>query len=82
MANKSGGDSTQLQAADQSTGAVQNPDTVAAGGTSAVDSFGASALSSSVADQAVDAALSQAALGVGGDAGDDNINTNTSINIS
>ena len=82
MADKSGGDSTQVQAASQNTAGVQDPDTFAAGGTAAVDALGANALAAGVAGQAVDAALTQAALGIGGDGGDDNISTNTNINIS
>ena len=82
MADKSGGDSTQVQAAQQNTAGVQDQNTVAAGGTAAVDSFGADALATGAASQAVDAALNQVALGIGGDGGDDNISTNTNINIS
>ena len=82
MTNKSGGDNTQVQGANQATGGVQDQNSVAAGGTAAVVGLGADALSSGIADQYVDSALSQAALAAGGHGGHDNINTNTSINIS
>lgn len=82
MTDKSGGDNTQFQGANQATGGVQDQNSVAAGGTAAILGFGANALSSGVADQYVDSALSQAALAAGGQGGNDNISTNTSINIS
>ena len=82
MADKSGGDNTQVQGAVQNTGGVQDQNTVAAGGTAAVDAMGADALSSGMASQYVDSALAQAALAAGGDGGNDNISTNTNINIS
>ena len=82
MADKSGGDNVQVQGADQNTAGVQDQNTVAAGGTAAVDAMGADAMSAGMAGQAVDAALAQAALAAGGTGGDDNISTNTNINIS
>ena len=66
MADKSGGDNTQLQYADQNTSGYQDPDTVAAGGTAAVDATGANALAAGASQQAVSSALQQAALAAGG----------------
>ncbi|MEW8013661.1 MAG: hypothetical protein AB2807_02390 [Candidatus Sedimenticola endophacoides] len=82
MTDKSGGDNVQIQSSGSNTTGYQDQNTVTAGGTTAVGSMGANSRASGLAHQQVSSALLQAAGGLAGYAGHDNVSTNSGLNIS
>ena len=82
MTDKSGGDIAQANAGAQGNVTDQDLNSVAAGGAGVQDALGGSAASMGAANQAVQQAQYQANQAVSGFGGSDNINANTTINIS
>lgn len=82
MANKSGGDVLQANQGGQGSLAGQDLNSVGVGGVGAVDGLGGSGAALGSVDQAIQQAQMQANAATTGDGGTDNINANTTINIS
>ena len=82
MTDKSGGDVIQGNAAGQANLSAQDLNAVGAAGAGVLESIGGSASSMGAASQAVQQAQMQSSQAMTGSGGDDNINANTTINIS
>ncbi len=82
MTDKSGGDALQANQGAQGNASAQDLNSVAAGGAGVLEGFGGDAAAMGAANQAVQQAQNQANAAMTGDGGDDNINANTTINIS
>ncbi|MDO6461710.1 hypothetical protein Q4485_13450 [Granulosicoccaceae sp. 1_MG-2023] len=82
MADKSGGDIMQSNTGMQGNASGQDLNALGVGGAGAVDAMGGAGAGMGMADQAVTQAQNQANAAMSGMGGDDNINANTTINIS
>ena len=82
MTDKSGGDVLQASQGAQGNASLQDLNSVAAGGAGVLESIGGAAASMGAASQLVDQHQNQANAANTGNGGDDNINANTTINIS
>ncbi|MCB1755632.1 MAG: hypothetical protein KDJ38_08920 [Gammaproteobacteria bacterium] len=82
MADKSGGDIIQGNMGSQGNASAQDLNSLGVAGAGIVDGIGGSGAAMGAAQQAVQQAQQQANMAVSGDGGDDNINANTTINIS
>ncbi len=82
MTDKSGGDALQANSGSQGSMTDQDMNSIAAGGGGIVDGMGGPAGSMGLADQAINQAQAQGNMAMTGDGGDDNINANTTINIT
>lgn len=82
MADKSGGDIMQNNTGAQGNMSSQDLTSMGVGGAGAVDAMGGTGAGMGVADQTTTQALDQANAAVSGIGGSDNINANTTINIS
>ncbi len=82
MVDKSGGDVTQASQGAQLGAASQGLNSIGAGGAGVQESIGGAGYATGAASQAIQQAQQQANLAATGSGGDDNINANTTINIS
>ncbi len=82
MTDKSGGDALQANQGSQASLNTQDLNSIAAAGVGILEAMGGSANAMGEAQQAVNQAQTQANIAATGDGGDDNINANTTINIS
>ena len=82
MADKSGGDIMQNNSGAQGNMSAQDLNALGVGGVGAVDAMGGTGTGTGVADQVTSQSLDQANAAMSGYGGDDNINANTTINIS
>ncbi|HBR97234.1 MAG TPA: hypothetical protein DD979_07630 [Gammaproteobacteria bacterium] len=82
MVDKSGGDIIQGNAGEQANLGAQDLNSVGAGGAGVQEAMGGAANAMGAAQQAVQQAQMQANQAASGMGGDDNINANTTINIS
>lgn len=82
MTDKSGGDANQANMGAQGNMSTQDLNSVAAGGAGVQDAIGGTAGAMGAANQAIEQAQQQANMATTGAGGDDNINANTTINIT
>ncbi len=82
MVDKSGGDIAQGNAGEQVGLGSQGLNSIGSGGAGVQDSMGGAGSSMGAADQALAQAQMQANQAMSGTGGSDNINANTTINIS
>lgn len=81
MADKSGGDILQGNAAMQGNLSSQGLNSIASGGVGAVDAIGGSAFSEAFANQSVNQDQTQSNSASSGDGGSDNVQADTNVNI-
>ena len=81
MADKSGGDVYQGNAALQGNASLQDLNSVAAGGAGVLESLGGLAASSGAANQNVNQNQNQSNSASTGDGGNDNVFADTNINV-
>ncbi|HBR98989.1 MAG TPA: hypothetical protein DD979_16670 [Gammaproteobacteria bacterium] len=82
MVDKNGGDIAQANMGTQGNMSAQDLNSVAAGGAGVQEAMGGAADAMGAANQAIQQAQNQANMATSGDGGDDNINANTTINIT
>ena len=82
MVDKSGGDIGQANAGEQLGLGSQGLNAIGSGGAGVQESIGGTGTATGTADQALQQAQMQANQAMTGSGGNDNINANTTINIS
>lgn len=82
MVDKSGGDALQANQGAQGNLSTQDLNSVAAAGAGVLEGMGGGASAMGAAQQAVQQAQMQGNMAATGSGGDDNVNANTTINIS
>ncbi len=82
MVDKSGGDATQMNSGAQMSGSSQDLNAVGAAGAGILEGMGGGGMAMGAAEQAINQAQNQANNATTGSGGDDNINADTTINIS
>lgn len=81
MADKSGGDVIQGNAAMQGNASMQGINSIASGGAGVLESMGGSAMSAAMGTQAVTQNQGQGNAAVTGAGGSDNVHADTNISI-
>ena len=82
MVDKSGGDVAQANMGAQGNASSQDLNSVGVGGAGVLEGMGGAGGAMGAAEQAIQQAQAQANMASTGAGGDDNINANTTINIS